>query len=87
MITTFKIPYEDGELRIGWASWDNGKLKERSIKYAYQDCSGKISRGAPEISFGVLAAMYRLAVEQGEISVSEMDSDAITKTKVEVGQA
>ena len=45
MITTHKIPYRNGELRIGWASWDNGNLEQRSIKYAYHDSSGKISRG------------------------------------------
>ena len=51
MITTHKVPYGRGELRIGWASWDDGKFEERSIKYAYRDSSGKISRGSPELPF------------------------------------
>lgn len=67
MITTHKIPYRNGELRIGWASWDNGNLEQRSIKYAYHDSSGKISRGSPELPFEVLVDMFRLAADQGEL--------------------
>ncbi len=67
MITTHKIPHGDGELRIGWASWDDGSLTARSIKYAYPDSSGKISRGSPELPFDILVAMVLLAAEQGEL--------------------
>lgn len=68
MIVTQKTPYRDGELRLGWASWDDGSLTARSIKYAYRDGSGKISRGAPEIPLDVLVDMLRYAAEQGELS-------------------
>lgn len=68
MITTYKVPYRDGELRIGWASWDNGEYKARSIKFAYPDSSGKISRGSPELPFDVLVDMVLLATEQGELA-------------------
>lgn len=67
MITTHKVDYGLGELRIGWASWDQGKFEERSIKYAYPDSSGKISRGSPEVPFDVLVAMVLLATEQKEL--------------------
>ena len=67
MITTYKIPYGDGELRIGWASWDDGQYESRSIKYAYRDSSGKISRGCPELPFDVLVAMLVLAADQKEL--------------------
>lgn len=67
MIPTYVIPYRDGELRIGWASWDDGRFKDRSIKYAYRDASGKISRGSPEVPFEILADMLMLAVAQGEL--------------------
>lgn len=68
MITTHKIPFrEHDELRIGWASWDDGTYKHRSIKFAYRDSSGKISRGSPEVPFDVLVAMVRLAAEQNEL--------------------
>lgn len=67
MIPTYKIPYRDGELRIGWASWDDGSYTARSIKYAYPDGSGKISRGSPEIPFDILADMCLLAAEQKEL--------------------
>jgi hypothetical protein len=67
MIPTHVIPYRDGELRIGWASWDDGSFTARSIKYAYKDASGKISRGSPEIPFDILIDMIDLAVTQGEL--------------------
>ena len=67
MITTHKVQYRDGELRIGWASWDAGQYKERSIKYAYADSSGKISRGAPELPFDVLVDMLEFATDQREL--------------------
>lgn len=67
MITTHKIPYRNGELRIGWASWDKGDLTERSIKFAYPDAAGKISRGSPELPFDILIDMLMYAAEQGEL--------------------
>ena len=67
MIPTYKIPYRDGELRIGWASWDDGSYTARSIKYAYPDGSGKISRGSPEIPFDILVDMCMLAADQKEL--------------------
>jgi hypothetical protein len=67
MIPTYKIPYRKGELRIGWASWDDGSLTDRSIKFAYQDGSGKISRGSPELPFDILVDMCLLAAEQKEL--------------------
>jgi hypothetical protein len=70
MITTHKFPYRNGELRIGWASWDDGSLTARSIKYAYPDSSGKISRGSPELPFDILVDMLVLAGDQKEIDES-----------------
>ena len=67
MIPTYKIPYRDGELRIGWASWDDGSYTARSIKYAYPDGSGKISRGSPELPFDILVDMLLLAADQKEL--------------------
>ena len=67
MIPTYKIPYRDGEIRIGWASWDDGSYTARSIKYAYPDSSGKISRGSPELPFDILVDMLLTAAEQNEL--------------------
>ncbi len=75
MIPTYTIPYRDGELRIGWASWDQGNYKDRSIKYAYKDASGKISRGSPELPFDILVDMLLLAASQGELR-SQLHSTA-----------
>lgn len=75
MITTKKIPYgENAELRIGWATWDKGLFKKRSIKYAYKDASGKISRAAPEVPIEVLPDMALYALEQGEIRFGQVSS-------------
>ncbi len=62
---------EKGELRIGWASWDQG-YKSRSVKWAYPDGSGKISRGAPELPFNILVDMVLLAHRQGELSIDQV---------------
>ena len=68
MITTHKVPYRNGELRIGWASWDDGSMTARSIKYAYPDSSGKISRGSPELPFDILVDMLVLAADERELA-------------------
>lgn len=71
MIPTYVEQHpEKGELRIGWASWDEG-YQDRSIKWAYPDSSGKISRGSPELPFYILVDMLILAQRQGELSTEE----------------
>ena len=72
MIPTFVKNYRDGELRLGWSSWDHGKFKDRSIKYAYKDSSGKISRGCPEVPIDILVDMVALAVDEGEITAEQV---------------
>lgn len=72
MIVTFRTPYREGDLRVGWASWDDGGLTARSIKYAYPDKAGKISRGAPELPFDILTDMVLLAYKQGELSPEDI---------------
>lgn len=93
MITTYKTPYRNGELRIGWASWDDGQYKSRSIKFAYADSSGKISRGSPELPFDILVDMLILAADQGELrnvvqtsptkNVSNLSQVSLTELKDE----
>ncbi len=73
MIPTYVEPHpEDGELRIGWASWDDD-YTHRSVKWAYRDSSGKISRGSPEVPFNILVDMVLLAHKQGELSSEEVE--------------
>jgi hypothetical protein len=73
VIPTAIKKYRDGDLRVGWASWDNGLFQCRSIKYAYRDSSGKISRGAPELPVDILVDMLIYAVEKGELSSEELN--------------
>ena len=75
---TMEIVGQQGELRVGWASWDKGKLENKSIKYAYRDKRGWISRGSPEVPFDILTEMIIFAKEQGELSSNE-----ITRIKLE----
>ncbi len=76
VIPTFKKPYQHGdtrgELRIGWASWDENQYEARSIKWAYRDRDGKISRGCPEIPLDMLADLVILAQEQGELDADDV---------------
>jgi hypothetical protein len=76
MVPTYIEPYERGEdrgeLRIGWASWDKN-FRDRSIKWAYRDSSGKISRGCPELPFDVLVEMVLLAQRQGELPREQIE--------------
>ncbi len=79
MITKEKKPYfeEDGtpkgELRIGWASWDDNTHTQESIKWAYKNTAGKISRGAPELPFHTLVQMMLFALEENKISNEDID--------------
>jgi hypothetical protein len=76
MTPTFVKPYSHGttrgDLRIGWASWDDGSYTSRSIKFAYPDASGKVSRGSPELPFEVLVDMLILAHQQGELDAADI---------------
>ena len=69
---TYRLGEQSGQLRIGWASWDKGRFQDRSIKWAYRDASGKVSRGCPELPFAVLVDMAILAYQQGELSGAEV---------------
>ena len=73
METEFRTSYRNGEIRIGWASWDDKEHKSRSIKYAYKDSSGKISRGCPELPFDILIDLLLTAKEQNELSKEQID--------------
>jgi hypothetical protein len=71
--TAIKSYDNEGDIRIGWASWDKGTYTQRSIKYAYLDKNGKISRGSPEVSFNTLIEMVIFAYQQGEFSKEEVE--------------
>jgi hypothetical protein len=63
MIPVFEISYRSGKIIIGWASWDDGSKTAVSIKYAYPDSRGRISRGSPEIALEDFFAMREFFVE------------------------
>lgn len=85
MINVFNSDFIDrwntkGELRIGWASWDGGDHQSGSVKWAYKDISGKISRGAPEVPIDVLTAMVKMVL-QHETFFPVGDKEAIEDLK------
>ena len=71
MIPIYKKPYKDGDLQIGWASWDKDAIsgkqqyQKRSVKYSYPSKNGHISRGAPEIPLDIMLDMAVYAAEHG----------------------
>jgi hypothetical protein len=78
VIPTAKRPYTDaagnqGELRVGWASWDEGKYEARSAKWAYRGRDGRVARTSPELSVDVLVEMLVFAFEQNELSPEQVN--------------
>lgn len=66
MIPIFQFPCRDGQINIGWSSWDEGRKTEVSIKYAYPDSRGRVSRGSPEIALDVFLTMREFFLEKEE---------------------
>lgn len=67
MTTLKRTPYTDkwgteGEIRLGYSSWDEDRVSS-SIKWAYRDRSGKISRGAPEVPIDVLFELVDFTIK------------------------
>lgn len=78
MIPTAKKGYTDklgtdGELRVGWASWDEGAFEKRSIKWAYKGRDGRVARTSPELPVDVLVEMALFAYEQRELSPEQVE--------------
>ena len=85
MVNVFSSQFSDrwsteGEIRVGWASWDSGDHQSGSVKWAYEDKTGKISRGSPEVPIDVLVAMAKMVIKH-ESFFPEKDKDAIMELK------
>jgi len=85
MLNVFSSDFEDrwgteGEVRIGWASWDKGDHKSASVKWAYPDTNGKVSRGSPEVPIDVLVEMVKQVIAH-ESFFPEGDREAVQKLK------
>ncbi len=64
--------YEDGELVLGWPTWDpNGESGRMSVKYRYYLGNGQPSRGAPEVPAPFLPDMVQFAAEHGGCAEAE----------------
>lgn len=65
--------YEDGELALGWPTWDpNGESGRMSVKYRYCLGNGRASRGAPEVPVAFLPDMVEFAAEHGALTQEEI---------------
>jgi hypothetical protein len=68
MIPEFRKVYQNGELRIGKATWNE---EDRSVKWAYRSRNGRISPRSPEVPIDVLCEMMAFALEKGEVSAEQ----------------
>jgi hypothetical protein len=70
MVPIYREDFEDGELLLGWPTWDSTGKKwgQMSVKYRYPGKDGRPSRGAPEVSMSALVGMVKLAVKHGALS-------------------
>ena len=59
------------EIRIGIASWDKGDRSAWSIKFAWPDTRGRVSRGG-EIPIDALPEMFAFAVREGFIDAAKI---------------
>lgn len=57
------------EIRLGVASWDNGKGTERSVKYTWFDKNGKAARGG-EFPVEALPQALDFAIRKGYIRLT-----------------
>ena len=61
----------EAEIRDGYASWDKGKAKHISIKFAWFDKRGHACRGG-EIPVEALPQMVAVAIKHGYLSRSDI---------------
>ena len=69
MVPVYRRPYEDGELWLGWPTWDErGEHGEMSLKYAYRLENGRLSRGCPEVPVRIAIDMVLFAGQHGRLT-------------------
>jgi hypothetical protein len=62
--------HPDCEIRLGTASWDDGKDTQKSAKFTWFDKNGKAARGG-EIPVDALPQMLEFAIRTGYLVLSE----------------
>ncbi len=73
MVPIYRKPYDDGELLLGWPTWDpTGKDGKMSVKYSYKLKSGRPSRGAPEVPIRIAVDMIIFAGEYNQLTQDEI---------------
>ena len=70
--------YEDCEIRLGVASWDDGSHTERSVKFAWflttEKGTRKAARGG-ELPVGALPQALSLAIRRGYLELESLSPD------------
>ena len=61
----------DAEIRDGYASWDKGKRKHMSVKYAWFDKRGHACRGG-EVPVEALPQMIAIAIKHGYLKLADV---------------
>ncbi len=63
----------DCEIRLGTASWDDGRGETKSVKYTWFDKNGKAARGG-EFPVEALPQALDFAIRKGYIRLSHKSS-------------
>lgn len=74
MIPIYRRDYHDGELRLGWPTWDptGKKHGEMGIKYIYPRSDGRPSRGSPELPVSIAVDMVLFAAEHQQLTQNQL---------------
>ncbi len=60
---------ENGELWLGWPTWDpQGRDRKMSVKFVYPRSDGRPARSSPEVPIDVMVQMVAFAAELGQLT-------------------
>jgi hypothetical protein len=62
--------HRDCEIRLGTASWDEGKDVQKSVKFTWFDKNGKAARGG-EVPVDALPQMLEFAIRTGYLGLAD----------------
>jgi hypothetical protein len=74
MVPIYRKIYGDGELVLGWPTWDKmGEKQHRmSVKNTWRLPNGRISRACPEFSLEALVEALIFAQEKNQLTQEEI---------------
>ena len=64
--------YDECEIRLGVASWDDGSNTKKSVKFTWFDSKGRAARGG-EIPVDALPQALTFAIQKGYLSLESIE--------------